>query len=82
MAGNRFNRLPTTSSFMDAFNRALGTAEAANNAQITAQIIKLDGDLNRLSSAVEQELLRMSHKIDEDDSISVSDQIAWFMNSS
>ena len=67
---------------MDAFNRALGTAEAANNAQITAQIIKLDGDLNRLSSAVEQELLRMSHKIDEDDSISVSDQIAWFMNSS
>tara|TARA_R100001443_G_scaffold12840_2_gene22664 strand:- start:8505 stop:8753 length:249 start_codon:yes stop_codon:yes gene_type:complete len=82
MAGNRFNRLPTTSSFMDAFNRALGTAEAANSAQITAQIIKLDGDLNRLSSAVEQELLRMSHKIDEDDSISVSDQIAWFMNSS
>ena len=82
MAGNRFNRLPTTSSFMDAFNRALGTAEAANNAQITAQIIKLDGDLNRLSSAVEQELLKMSHKIDEDDSISVSDQIAWFMNSS
>ena len=82
MARNRFNRLPTTSSFMDAFNRALGTAEAANNAQITAQIIKLDGDLNRLSSAVEQELLRMSHKIDEDDSISVSDQIAWFMNSS
>ena len=82
MAGNRFNRLPTTSSFMDAFNRALGTAEAANNAQITAQIIKLDGDLNRLSSAVEQELLRMSHKIDEDDSISVSDQIAWVMNSS
>ena len=82
MAGNRFNRLPTTSSFMDAFNSALGTAEAANNAQITAQIIKLDGDLNRLSSAVEQELLRMSHKIDEDDSISVTDQIAWFMNSS
>ena len=82
MAGNRFNRLPTTSSFMDAFNRALGTAEAANNAQITPQIIKLDCDLNRLSSAVEQELLRMSHKIDEDDSISVSDQIAWFMNSS
>ena len=82
MAGNRFNRMPTTSSFMDAFNRALGTAEAANTAQIMSQINKLDVDLNRLSSAVEQELLKMSHKIDEDDSISVSDQIAWFMNSS
>jgi|TARA_R100000655_G_scaffold46401_1_gene83332 hypothetical protein len=82
MAGNRFNRMPTTSSFMDAFNRALGTAEAANNAQMMAQISQLDVDLNRLAAAVEQELLKMSHKIDEDDSISVSDQIAWFMNSS
>ena len=82
MAGNRFNRMPTTSSFMDAFNRALGTAEAANNAPIMAQISQLDVDLNRLAAAVEQELLKMSHKIDEDDSISVSDQIAWFMNSS
>jgi hypothetical protein len=74
--------MPTTSSFMDAFNRALGTAEAANNAQMMAQISQLDVDLNRLAAAVEQELLKMSHKIDEDDSISVSDQIAWFMNSS
>ena len=82
MAGNRFNRMPTTSSFMDAFNRALGTAEAANNAQMMAQISQLDVDLNRLAAAVEQELLKMSHKIDEDDSISVSDQIALFMNSS
>ena len=82
MAGNRFNRMPTTSSFMDAFNRALGTAEAANNAQMMAQISQLNVDLNRLAAAVEQELLKMSHKIDEDDSISVSDQIAWFMNSS
>jgi hypothetical protein len=47
-----------------------------------AQISQLDVDLNRLAAAVEQELLKMSHKIDEDDSISVSDQIAWFMNSS
>ena len=78
MAGNRFNRMPTTNSF----NRALGTAEAANNAQMMAQISQLDVDLNRLAAAVEQELLKMSHKIDEDDSISVSDQIAWFMNSS
>ena len=31
---------------------------------------------------LEREFLKMSHKIDEDDSISVSDQIAWFMNSS
>ena len=34
------------------------------------------------SQFAKQELKRMSHKIDEDDSISVSDQIAWFMNSS
>ena len=46
------------------------------------EIIRLTNDINRLASAVEQELKRMSHKIDEDDSISVSDQIAWFMNSS
>ena len=46
------------------------------------EIIRLTNDINRLGSAVEQELLKMSHKIDEDDSISVSDQIAWFMNSS
>jgi hypothetical protein len=46
------------------------------------EIIRLTNDINRLGSAVEQELKRMSHKIDEDDSISVSDQIAWFMNSS
>ncbi len=82
MAGNRFNRMPTTSSFMDAFNRALGTAEAANNAQMMAQINQLDVDLNRLAAAVEQELLKMSHKIDEEDSISVSDQLSWFLNSS
>tara|TARA_A100001035_G_scaffold274269_1_gene265993 strand:- start:707 stop:955 length:249 start_codon:yes stop_codon:yes gene_type:complete len=82
VAGNRFNRMPTTSSFMDAFNRALGTAEAANNAQMMAQINQLDVDLNRLAAAVEQELLKMSHKIDEEDSISVSDQLSWFLNSS
>lgn len=46
------------------------------------EIIRLTNDINRLASAVEQELKRMSHKIDEDDSISVSDQIAWFMTSS
>tara|TARA_A100001391_G_scaffold99124_1_gene65771 strand:+ start:151 stop:375 length:225 start_codon:yes stop_codon:yes gene_type:complete len=74
--------MPTTSSFMDAFNRALGTAEAANNAQMMAQINQLDVDLNRLAAAVEQELLKMSHKIDEEDSISVSDQLSWFLNSS
>jgi len=82
MAGNRFNRMPTTSSFMDAFNRALGTAEAANNAQMMAQISQLDVDLNRLAAAVEQELLRMSHKIDEEESLSVSDQLSWFMSAS
>ena len=46
------------------------------------EIRRLTNDINRLGSAVEQELKSMSHNIDEDDSISVSDQIAWFMNSS
>jgi hypothetical protein len=38
--------------------------------------------MNVLAAGVKREFLKMSHKIDEDDSISVSDQIAWFMNSS
>ena len=89
MAGNRFNRLPTTSLFMNAFNTALNTAQAVNDMQVANEIqglkmaqTRLTSDINILASAVEQELLKMSHKIDEDDSISVSDQIAWFMNSS
>tara|TARA_R100000700_G_scaffold18486_1_gene25148 strand:- start:300 stop:569 length:270 start_codon:yes stop_codon:yes gene_type:complete len=89
MAGNRFNRLPTTSPFMNAFNTALNTAQAVNDMQVANEIqglkmaqTRLTSDINILASAVEQELLKMSHKIDEDDSISVSDQIAWFMNSS
>ena len=36
MAGNRFNRLPTSSIFMDAFNRAMSSAEAANDMQVAS----------------------------------------------
>ena len=89
MAGNRFNRLPTSSIFMDAFNRAMSSAEAANDMQVANQIEglktahnQLASDMNVLAAAVEREFLKMSHKIDEDDSISVSDQLSWFLNSS
>ena len=92
MAGNRFNRLPTNalnSPFMDAFNQAMNSAEAANDIQVANQIERLKtahnqlaNDMNVLAAAIEREFLKMSHKVDEDDSISVSDQIAWFMNSS
>ena len=44
------------------------------------EIFQLKNDMNVLASAVEQELLKMSHKISEDDSISITDQLAWFMN--
>ena len=92
MAGNRYNRLPTNalnSPFMDAFNQAMNSAEAAPDIQEATQIEglktahnQLANDMNVLAAAIEREFLKMSHKIDEDDSISVSDQIAWFMNSS
>ena len=89
MAGNRFNRLPTSSIFMDAFNRAMSSAEAANDMQVANQIEglktahnQLASDMNVLAAAVEREFLKMSHKIDEEDSISVSDQLSWFLNSS
>ena len=72
MAGNRFNRLPMSNDFFTSGGSVTNALE----------IIRLTNDINRLGSAVEQELKRMSHKIDEDVSISVSDQIAWFMNSS
>jgi|TARA_R100001594_G_scaffold82799_1_gene117313 hypothetical protein len=43
-------------------------------------IFQLKNDMNVLATSVEQELLKMSHKISEDDSISITDQLAWFMN--
>jgi hypothetical protein len=46
------------------------------------EIFQLKNDMNVLASAVEQELLKMSHKIGEEDSISVTDQLAWFMSAS
>ena len=47
-----------------------------------AEINKLRYDINVLASAVEQELLKMSHKIGEEDSISVTDQLTWFFSAS
>jgi len=93
MSGNRFNRLPTN-PFMAAFESAVQSGQAATNANMQQQINSLQqavqdnhaagADLTRnvreLASAIEQELLKMSHKISEDDSISVTDQLAWFMN--
>jgi|TARA_E500000305_G_C3982957_1_gene217887 hypothetical protein len=87
MSGNRFGRMPSSSAYMDAFNTATQFGQAVTDANQTAQITalkqnlaKLGGDFNLLSRAVEEELLKMSHKISEEDSISVTDQLAWFMN--
>jgi len=87
MSGNRFGRMPSSSAYMDAFNAATQFGQAVTDANQTAQITalkqnlaKLGGDFNLLSRAVEEELLKMSHKISEDDSVSVTDQLAWFMN--
>ena len=86
MAGNRFNRLPTN-PFMAAFESAVQSGQAATNANMQQQITSLqqsvhsnNREIRGLAAAVEQELLKMSHKISEDDSISVTDQLAWFMN--
>ena len=46
------------------------------------EIIQLKNDMNVLVAAVEQELLKMSHKIGEEDSVSVTEQLAWFMSAS
>ena len=87
MTGNRFGRMPSSSAYMDAFNTATQFGQVVTDANQTAQIkalkqnlAKLGGDFNLLSRAVEEELLKMSHKIGEEDSISVTDQLAWFMN--
>ena len=90
MSGNRFNRLPTNAlnnPFMDAFNQAINSAEAANDIQVANQIEglktahnQLANDMNVLAAAIEREFLKMSHKISEDDTISITDQLAWFMN--
>ena len=92
MSGNRFNRLPTNalnSPFMDAFNQAMNSAEAANDIQVANQIEglktahnQLANDMNVLAAAIEREFLKMSHKVGEEDSLSVTDQLAWFMSAS
>jgi len=68
MSGNRFNRMPL--------------ANMVTNAKQDVQIKMLYQDLNRLAASVEREFLKMSHKIGEEDSISVTDQLAWFMSAS
>ena len=72
---------------MDAFNKAtqLGQAVTDSNQNVQIELIKqnltrLGDTVNLLSRSVEEELLKMSHKISEDDSVSVTDQLAWFMN--
>ena len=70
MAGNRFNRLPMPNDFFTSGGSVTNALE----------IIRLTNDINRLGAAVEQELIRMSHKISEDDTLSITDQLAWFMN--
>jgi len=88
MSGNRFNRLPTN-PFMAAFESAVQSGQAATNSNLQKQISSLqqslvlhERDIRGLVAAVEQELLKMSHKIGEEDSISVTDQLAWFMSAS
>ena len=86
MAGSKYTRLPGASSFNESILSAVKYGNITDKAQNTLnriqnkQITQLRNDINILSSAVERELLKMSHKISEDDSVSVTDQIAWFMN--
>ena len=86
MAGSKYTRLPGASSFNESILSAVKYGNLTDKAQNTLnriqnkQITQLRNDINILSSAVERELLKMSHKISEDDSVSVTDQIAWFMN--
>ena len=86
MAGSKYTRLPGASSFNESILSAVKYVNITDKAQNTLnriqnkQITQLRNDINILSSAVERELLKMSHKISEDDSVSVTDQIAWFMN--
>ena len=74
---------------MDAFNQAMNSAEAANDIQVANQIERLKtahnqlaNDMNELAAAIEREFLKMSHKVGEEDSLSVTDQLAWFMSAS
>ena len=87
MTGNRFGRMPSSSAYMDAFNKStqLGQAVTDSNQNVQIELIKqnltqLGDTVNLLSRSIEEELLKMSHKIGEEDSISVTDQLAWFMN--
>ena len=88
MAGSKYTRLPGASSFNESILSAVKYGNITDKAQNTLnriqnkQITQLRNDINILSSAVERELLKMSHKISEDDSVSVTDKIAWFLSSS
>ena len=88
MAGSKYSRLPGASSFNESILSAVKYGNLTDKAQNTLnriqnkQITQLRNDINILSSAVERELLKMSHRISEDDSVSVTDKIAWFLSSS
>ena len=88
MAGSKYTRLPGASSFNESILSTVKYGNITDKAQNTLnriqnkQITQLRNDINILSSAVERELLKMSHKISEDDSVSVTDKIAWFLFSS
>tara|TARA_R100000544_G_C2208859_1_gene50811 strand:+ start:368 stop:628 length:261 start_codon:yes stop_codon:yes gene_type:complete len=83
MSGNRFSRLPTTTlfqqTFEQAFNNATQAGQDAANLSFQNQLNEVNLNITQLAAAVEREFLKMSHKISEDDSISITDQIAWYM---
>ena len=72
MAGSKYTRLPGASSFNESILSAVKYGNLTDKAQNTLnriqnkQITQLRNDINILSSAVERELLKMSHKISED----------------
>ena len=85
MSGNRFGRMPSSSAYMDAFNTATQFGQAVTDANQTAQIeaikqnlAKLGADFNLLSRAVEEQFLKIDQTISDDDTDSLSEQMAWF----
>ena len=85
MTGNRFGRMPSSSAFLDAFNTATQFGQAVTDANQTAQIeaikqnlAKLGADFNLLSRAVEEQFLKIDQTISDDDTDSLSEQMAWF----
>jgi len=65
MAGNRYNRMPV--------------ANMLTNAKQDAQIRALYQDLNRLSAAVENELLKIDKVAGDDDVTILSEQLTYLL---